>query len=228
MTPRWEWRSFASALDAVDLHVPGAYQLAHDIYLLSQASSANVKIRDGAIDVKTCAGARDGLELWRPAVTASFPLCHREIREVFSHLRLPAPRGFFLPVYDERALISDLAGVAQGGHIVGVHKVRRQAERDGCVIERAAVSAAGRTVQSIAISAPDPDAVLRLLRTLRLEHLENINYVTFLKRTLGIRTPAMPALSKGACHDRQSLPLVRPELVTAHPTRIELDHDHDT
>ena len=71
--PRWEWRSFGSHFGDAEarLKARGADKLQHsdEIYLLSSVSDANVKIRDGLMDIKHLEKTNTyGFEQWRPVL----------------------------------------------------------------------------------------------------------------------------------------------------------------
>ena len=77
---RWEWRAFGddiarggAPLDRAD--APSAIHESDELYVLSSASDASVKLRDGVIDVKELQRVRaDGLQQWLPVLKAPLPL----------------------------------------------------------------------------------------------------------------------------------------------------------
>jgi hypothetical protein len=185
--PRWEWRAFAPSFDVLDPLMPAEFEIAHEIYILNATTDANVKIRGGAIDSKTLEKVDHGLELWKPTFKAPFPLCQRDVREVCRHLGVAIPAALFLPCYSAPDFIVDIACCMPGIHVIGVNKTRRHLMVDGCSVERASVSAAGKVAQTAAIESPDAGAVLRLIRRLELDRLDNVNYVEFLKSLLAMQ-----------------------------------------
>jgi hypothetical protein len=188
VTPRWQRRAFAPVFDDINHLMPAEYVIAHETYILSEASSAAVKICDSGIDVKILEDVRQGLELWRPILAAPFPLCHRAVREVCKALAAPHPLTLFLAEYRAPEFVADIACCLPGVRVIGVHKSRRHALVDECIVERAAVSMAGQTIQSAAVESVDPEAALRLISRLHLDRFENVNDVEYLKRLLGMRT----------------------------------------
>ena len=199
--------------------MPAEYALAYEIYIISEASPARVKIRDGCLDVKILEDVRHGLELWRPVLAAPFPLCHRAVREACSALGAASPSMLFLTVYSAPEFVADIACGLAGVRVIGVHKSRRHALVDQCIVGRASVSVSGRTVQTAAVESVDPDAVLRLIGRLHLDRFESSNYVDFLKRLVGIPVlPHAPALPEGLRHEHAALPLA---------PAGDRGHDHD-
>jgi hypothetical protein len=185
-SPRWEWRAFAPSFEILDPMMPHEFETAHEIYILSGVSSTSVKIRDGGIDVNTLESVRDGLELWRHSHRAMFPLCHREVRAVLSCLGVPRPQTLFLPCYSAADFLTDVACCTDDVHVIGVHKIRRHAVVDGCIVQRASISVAGRVAQTAAIESADAAVLRRQLHRLQFERFENVNYVDFLKRSIGV------------------------------------------
>jgi hypothetical protein len=215
---RWEWRAFSQPFDVLDRYLPPEPRSSHDVYLLSETSDANVKIRENAIDVKLLDRLEYGLEQWHPVFTASFPLNQRQIRELCRYLRLAPPIAYFAPEYGPLSLVTDLISVSPEARVIGVYKTRRQAQLDDCCIERTTLSVAGHVVHTAAIESTDPAAVLRLVARLQFNQFENVNYVTFLKRMIGIRNcPNTRASAEGAHHDTSSLP---PSRTADGPVRL--------
>jgi exopolyphosphatase / guanosine-5'-triphosphate,3'-diphosphate pyrophosphatase len=74
---RWEWRAFGvdAAEGAFGSLTPDRVEESDEIYLLSRASDASVKVRGRRLDVKQLEKVRDdGLEQWRPVMKAAFPV----------------------------------------------------------------------------------------------------------------------------------------------------------
>jgi len=210
ITPRWEWRSFGGVFDAIESLMSGPVRTTHEIYVLCESSETNVKIRDHVIEVKELQRTLHGLELWTPVFKAPFPLGQESIRRVFELWPLPPPSMAGAP-YAELEFITEVVSEVSGLHIIGLAKTRRQAIVDGCVIESGAVNVAGRIVQTVAVEMEDPDRVRRMVHELKLDQFENVNYVNFLKHVLHLRMrPTAAAPPEGACHEEDSLPLVRP------------------
>src|SRR5262249_9357355 len=95
IVPRWEWRSFGQHFGAVEPRFAAlaaeTVQNSEEIYLLPPSSDANVKIRDGLVDIKLLERVdANGLEQWRPALKEPFPLSDSALAQVRAALRLPA------------------------------------------------------------------------------------------------------------------------------------------
>ena len=95
IVPRWEWRTFAGALDAVEAELRRwdhrGDSESDEQYLLT-AEGDNVKIRDELLDIKVLREVdQRGLERWEPTLKAAFPLDASALAMVFEALRQPLP-----------------------------------------------------------------------------------------------------------------------------------------
>lgn len=189
VTPRWEFRAFGPSFDVLEPLLPEFFEIAHETYILSEAVDASVKIRGDQLLIKTLVDVRHGLELWRPVLRATFPLCHREVREVCTHLGVAQPEMLFQPCFNAADFITDIACCTDGVHVIGVNKTRRQVPVDGCIVHRAAVAAAGRSVQTASIESADALGARRVMHRFGFDQLENVSYVEFLKRLRNIPRP---------------------------------------
>jgi exopolyphosphatase/guanosine-5'-triphosphate,3'-diphosphate pyrophosphatase len=64
-----------------------------EVYILSEVSMDNTKVRDGLMDIKTLQQVNeDRLELWLPIMKGQFPLPVAEIEKVFKCFRVSLPK----------------------------------------------------------------------------------------------------------------------------------------
>ena len=169
IVPRWEWRTFARKVEPrIDLaaHPRTRHVESSEIYLAAPTAEGNSKIRDDKIDIKILQQrSDDGLEQWKPALKASFPLSADQVAEVYRALNLAAPPGAgdcdleaFLRMVDrdERAWV------------VLVDKVRDLYDSE--------------TFQTVAVEDPDPAKVRDTVARLGLQGRENISYLAAIQR----------------------------------------------
>jgi len=182
--PRWEWRSFGQHFGDAETrlmaHGPDKLQHSDEIYLLSLISDANVKIRDGLMDIKQLEQTdAHGFELWRPVLKEAFPLPIAAIQEVFAALGITAQ-----PEHDPITLDQLLAEVISNSRlcILHVHKNRTRYHLEDSIAELTEVVADGKTIRTMAIEAEDPAHIAAALRALNLEGIENVSYPRGLKR----------------------------------------------
>ncbi len=170
IVPRWEWRTFARGLPAIDHLFEGerSVEESDELYLLAPDGD-NVKVRDGLMDIKVLREVDpDGLQRWEPVLKAPFPLSEEAARTVFQGLRRPVAD---IPV-GELTLdaVLDAAGVGTPGgpRALRVHKQRTRCTVVGCPAERAVFEVGGHRATSIAIESADPTLVVAAVRALDL------------------------------------------------------------
>jgi hypothetical protein len=118
-------------------------------------------------------------------LTAAFPLCQHDVRDTLRQFRVPPPT-LYRPEYTPFEFVTDVATCTNGVRVIGVRDLHRRLAVEGCTLERATFSIAGRTVQSMAFTGADPDAVRALIARCGLSRFDNINIVTLLKQVLGV------------------------------------------
>jgi len=188
IVPRWEWRTFAASFGEADERLralsPVKSTESDESYWLSPHCDANVKVRDGLVDVKSLEQVDPhGLEQWRPVMKAAFPLRAADVAIVCAALRVAA-----VPLrneYDLESLEAELADPPRGVRIVRIHKTRRRYTVGGCLAEMTDVAVDGRTTRTVAIESEEPARVRDAVREMGLERFENLSYPRGLKRLLG-------------------------------------------
>jgi len=186
---RWEWRTFGASFGEADHRLDtlesSPVQKSEEVYLLSPHTDANVKIRDGLMDIKALEQVNaEGLEQWRPVMKADFPLPAAEVARVCAALGVGTISG--LKEYTLEQLESELTQASRGVHVVQVHKQRQRCNIGGCTAEITGVIANGKPIRTVAIEHEDPGRVLAAVREMTLDQFENISYPRGLKRLLGL------------------------------------------
>jgi exopolyphosphatase / guanosine-5'-triphosphate,3'-diphosphate pyrophosphatase len=188
--PRWEWRTFGTDFGAADATFaalePELTQESDEVYLLSPGTDAAVKIRAGLMDIKELREVSEaGLEQWRPAMKATFPLPRAEALKVCAELRVSVPpAGKSAFSLDE--FLALLAAPERGVRAVGVHKRRRHYTINGCMAEVAEVTAEGHAIRTLAVELDDADRVADTVRELGLSDRRNTSYPRWLKTAVGM------------------------------------------
>ena len=190
IVPRWEWRTFGERFGDADARfaglTPGRVDESDEIYLLSLASDASVKIRDGLMDVKRLERRDDdGLELWKPVMKASYPLPAPDVAAVITALGVavpPLPRAEY--TLDE--LITEVVGPRDDLMAVEVHKRREHYTVGGCLAELSEVGTAQGSRRTIAIESEDPARVIATVRELGLGSRRNVSMAHGLKAIVGL------------------------------------------
>jgi exopolyphosphatase / guanosine-5'-triphosphate,3'-diphosphate pyrophosphatase len=177
--PRWEWRVFGSDFGAAEgalAALPaGPVEASDELYLLS-AAGANVKVRDGLMDIKFLREVDgDGLERWEPVMKAGFPLSAAEVARVFQALEVDPP-VFIRGAYSLDRLLAELVGPSGAVRPVRVHKRRVRYRLGGCRAEIAEVETDGRTQRTVAVESEGPSAVMAAVRGVGLDGHANTSY----------------------------------------------------
>jgi exopolyphosphatase/guanosine-5'-triphosphate,3'-diphosphate pyrophosphatase len=189
IVPRWEWRTFGQDFGAAEQRFAAlaaeGVQTSEEIYLVSTASDANVKIRDDMVDIKLLERVdANGLEQWRPALKAPFPLADSALAQVRAALGLPAGP----PQKGGQSLAGLLAAMASAGGRVRVVNVRKRRARfhvHDCIGELTDVIANGTKIRTVAIEDADPAKVIASVRAMELDRYPNISYPRGLRQVIG-------------------------------------------
>ncbi len=181
--PRWEWRTFARKVEPrIDLaaHPRTRHVESSEVYLAAPTSEGNTKIRDDKIDIKILQQrGEDGLEQWKPALKASFPLSADHVAEVYRALGLAAPPG--AGDCDLEALLR-MVDQDERAWVVLVDKVRDLYDVDGCIVESSRVTFDSEVFQTVAAEDPDPAKVRDTVARLGLQGQENVSYLAAIQR----------------------------------------------
>lgn len=155
-----------------------------ELYLLSLQSDASVKIRDGLLDVKRLEAVdRDGLEQWRPALKAIFPLAAEDVSTMLTALGVPEQPVERESYTLERLLFDVRANPSLTA--IAVHKRRVHYLLGTCMAELSEVTVPGSSTLTVAVEAEDPLDVAAALRELRLVGHPNVCVARGLKTLIG-------------------------------------------
>lgn len=186
IVPRWEWRSFGTHFGIAETRfaelTPGAVQESDELYFLGGAG-ANVKLRDGLMDIKVLREVNaEGLERWEPVMKHPFPLPGAEAAKVLASLGLTA-RPLTRDTYTLDQFIDEIAGPG-GLHPVKVHKRRVRYTVGGCISELSDLQADGKATRTVAIEAEDAAAVVSAVASVGLGGYFNTSYTLGLQALL--------------------------------------------
>jgi exopolyphosphatase/guanosine-5'-triphosphate,3'-diphosphate pyrophosphatase len=181
---RWEWRAFGDAIAPAERHLtvvtPERVHESDELYVLSSASDASVKLRDGVIDVKELQRVRaDGLQQWLPVLKAPLPLDAGAANRVLTALGVPATLDRAIRSVDE------LVAAGPGLRALVVHKRRRRYMVGGCMAELTELTSGERSTTTVAVEADDPELVRRTGLALGLGERENTAVARGLKAFSG-------------------------------------------
>jgi exopolyphosphatase/guanosine-5'-triphosphate,3'-diphosphate pyrophosphatase len=199
IVPRWEWRSFGERFDPAegvfDSLEPESVEESDELYVLSRASDASAKVRDGLMDVKRRLAVDDeGLEQWMPVLKSSFPLSAEDISFVLAAL------GVAVPPLERHAYPRDEIGAELEGLgllAIDVHKRRERYTIGGCMAERTEMRIATGATRTIAVESEDPQRVAAVVRELGLSGRRVTCVAQGLKALAGFRGRRVAVIDVG-------------------------------
>lgn len=153
-------------------------------FLSSRTNEANVKVRDGLLDIKTKVGeTADGYEIFQPRGKFQFPVKREDLAKILSHLRV----DIALPA--ESCTIDEFIAIARA-HAdlcpVTVEKMRYGFTIDGIICEYAQVWFNGAMVESACVESENYDGMRQVIEGLGLAQLPNTNYLRAAKKVVGM------------------------------------------
>ena len=189
--PRWEWRTFGNNFGEAEKNIrnypEGKTRESDEVYILSEESMDNTKIRDGLMDIKTLQQINeDKLEQWKPIMKGSFPINVAEIEKVFGCFKVQIP-DFIRTEYTFDQFLDEIINKQPKLKAVNVHKKRTGFTIDACIVEIADVTVNGVETRTIAVELEDPKLVYSTVQKLGLDKFENINYLKGLKSSIGMK-----------------------------------------
>jgi hypothetical protein len=193
--PRFEFRSFGQNFEnagkrmaRLSMPVPEKVweRQSDEIYILSRTNDINnTKIRDGKMDIKTFVKEVDGLEQWNPLMKGEFPIPASVLRdEVFPAFMVSIPDiKKEVITYEE---FIDMINAHPDLQAVKVHKQRFGFMVHDTICETGSVLINGARVETINSESTEIEDIKKTIRDIKLEGVENINYLQAIKRVIGM------------------------------------------
>ncbi|MBZ0088934.1 MAG: hypothetical protein K8H90_01010 [Thermoanaerobaculia bacterium] len=163
-----------------------ARRMPSETYFLStRTSAANVKVRDGLLDIKVKVGETpEGYEIFQPRGKFEFPVRRDELAAILAHLEVDAELDQETYALDEFVALArrhpDLVPVT-------VDKMRYGFGIDGAICEYAQVWFNGALLESACVESEDYAAMRGVVEALGLAALPNVNYLEAAKRVVGMK-----------------------------------------
>ncbi len=193
--PRFEFRTFGQnfekeAMRMARLSVPVPEKVwertSTEIYIVSKTNDINnTKIRDGKMDIKTSVCSVNGLEQWNPLMKGEFPLSAEVLtKEVF-----PAFMVEFSPLQKEEYSYEEFMDMVEKHpdlQAVRVYKQRFGYMVNNTICETGVVLINGAKLMTINSESTEVDDILKTIKDVGLEGVENINYLQAIKRVIGM------------------------------------------
>ena len=192
--PRFEFRTFgrdfeeaAYLMSRLSVPVPEKVweRTSEEFYIVSKTNDINnTKIRDGKMDIKTFVQEIDGLEQWNPLMKAEFPISAEVLKnEVYPAFMVDVPDfDKETYTYDE---FMDMIKSNPDLQAVKVEKQRFGYMVNDTICEVANVWINGAAVVTVNSESTEIDDIKKTISDLKLNDVENINYLQAIKRVIG-------------------------------------------
>ena len=183
ITPRAEFRVFGQGvIDIVGMSMWKAQaklfkiRQSKETYILSRyTNEANVKIRDGLLDIKTKVGETgQGYEIFQPRGKFAFPVQRDELATILENLLVPETVEHPSYTLDE---FLDLVEHHADLVAVDVEKERYGFSVDGVICEYAEVLFNGALIETACAESEDYGAMQEVIEKLEIGGFENTNYL---------------------------------------------------
>jgi hypothetical protein len=153
-------------------------------FLSTRTDEANVKVRDGLLDIKTKIGETgDGYEIFQPRGKFQFPVKRADLATILSHLKAESSLdadGYSIEQFIEIARRHpDLCPVT-------VEKMRYGFTIDGIICEYAQVWFNGALVESACVESENYEGMRQVIDGLGLAQMPNTNYLRAAKKIVGM------------------------------------------
>jgi hypothetical protein len=193
--PRFEYRTFGQNFDNAAMRMARLSQpvpekvwerTSTEIYIVSRTNDINnTKIRDGKMDIKTFVQNTDGLEQWNPLMKGVFPIkADVLVNEVFPAFQVEMPKlDKDVYTYEE---FMDIIGKHPDLQAVRVFKQRFGYMVNNTICEVGNVIINGAKVVTINSESTEVEDILKTIKDVGLEGVENINYLQAIKRVIGM------------------------------------------
>jgi hypothetical protein len=157
---------------------------AETYFISANTNDANVKVRDGLLDIKTKVGETpEGYEIFQPRGKFKFPVSRADLATILSHLK--AEMKLDKDTYTIDAFI-EMARAHPALRVVTVEKMRYGFTVDGIICEYAQVWLNGALVETACAESENYAGMKQVVENLGISQLPNTNYLRAAKRVVGL------------------------------------------
>jgi len=162
-----------------------ARKMPAETYFLSvNTDEANVKVRDGLLDIKTKVGETpEGYEIFQPRGKFQFPVSQADLATILSHLKVN------IQLTQKTYTIDEFIAIARKHPEltpVTVEKMRYGFTIEGIICEYAQVWFNGAMVESACAESENYAGMKAVIEGLGIQNLTNTNYLRAAKRVVGL------------------------------------------
>ena len=162
-----------------------ARKMPQESYFLSRhTTDANVKVRDGLLDIKTKVGETpEGYEIFQPRGKFQFPVQKEELATILSHLKVEMPLTSATYTFDE---FRDMVRANPDMAVVEVEKMRYGFSVKGIICEYAQVWFNGALMESACCESEDYAGMKEAVEALGIADMPNTNYLKAARKVVGM------------------------------------------
>ncbi len=192
IVPRAEFRVFGrDIIRGVEEHMWSAKAvlfkarvMPEETYILSRApNDANVKVRDGLLDIKTKVGETpEGFEIFQPRGKFQFPVKKAELEKILEALKVE------IALHEDEYSFETFCEMVRNHPqlaLVRVEKMRYGFSVNGVICEYARVWFNGAMVETACCESEDYGAMASAVNALGISSFPNTNYLKAAKQVLG-------------------------------------------
>ncbi len=192
IVPRAEFRVFGQGLiDEVTAAMWKAkatlfkIRTSSETYFLSRKTNeANVKVRDGLLDIKTKVGdTEDGYEIFQPRGKFEFPVSKKDVATILENMLVEISLDQDTYTIEEfMAIVENHPDLAA----VSVEKKRYGFSVDGIICEYGEILFNGSKIETACCESVDYAGGKKTMEALEIDKRENVNYLKAAKRSIGM------------------------------------------
>jgi len=193
IVPRAEFRVFGQGvIETVRAHMYNgrtvlfqARRMPAETYFLSaNTDEANVKVRDGLLDIKSKVGETpEGYEIFQPRGKFKFPVSRADLQTILSHLRVRVALDKDAYGVDEFVAMARKHAELR---VVTVEKMRYGFTIDGVICEYAQVWFNGALLETACAESENYAGMKEVVEGLGISGMPNTNYLRAAKRVVGL------------------------------------------
>ena len=153
-------------------------------FLSARTTEANVKVRDGLLDIKTKVGETpEGYEIFQPRGKFQFPVPKEDLATIISHLKVEMPLD-----KDQYSIEEFIEMTRRHSDMVPVQveKMRYGFTVDGIICEYAQVWFNGALVESACCESENYEGMKKAVEALGISDMPNTNYLKAARRVVGM------------------------------------------
>lgn len=162
-----------------------ARRMPAETYFLSvHTTEANVKVRDGLLDIKTKVGETpEGYEIFQPRGKFQFPVPKADLAVILSHLKVEMPLDKDQYSIDE---FIEMVRKHPDMTAVSVEKMRYGFTVEGIICEYAQVWLNGALLESACCESENYAGMKKAVEALGIAQMPNTNYLKAARRVVGM------------------------------------------